>query len=108
MLYSGNILAEVPGVDQNKYNTESTGFVKNTGQVYDYDKNLVSKVLYSLNADNSSIFLTTSGLTYSIIEREFQNLTINHNLNKSVEENNTIDNNVPRLDIELIVTDIAT
>ncbi|MEO8146542.1 MAG: SBBP repeat-containing protein [Bacteroidia bacterium] len=104
MCYSVSLSAEVNSVsDQRKYKAQNTGFVKNVGQVYDYDKKQVSQVLYSLNADNSSIFLTTSGLTYSLIERDMSSLSNRFDDLKSVKpDNKCLDKNVARLDMELI------
>lgn len=88
--------------DQIKFKNGNVGFVKNAGQVYDYDKRHANEVLYSLNADNSSIFLTTSGLTYSIIERETQNTGPLGEENRVSPDRNCTDKKVARLDMNLL------
>lgn len=77
-----------------------TGFIKNVGQVYDYNKKVVPYVYYSLNANSSSVFLTDKGLTYSIVQRE---PIADENPSKNLKsEINLIDKNVARLDMNLI------
>ncbi|MEO8146492.1 MAG: SBBP repeat-containing protein [Bacteroidia bacterium] len=103
VLQNGNALAEHNiSIDNNKFKNGNVGFVKNAGQVYDYDKRHANTVLYSLNADNSSIFLTTSGLTYSIIEREFQNASPASDQNRVSPDKNCTDKKVVRLDMNML------
>ncbi len=88
--------------EKTRYKNGNVGFVKNAGQVYDYDKNKASNVLYSLNADNSSIFLTTSGLTYSIIDRVFQNTNPPDISLRHSPDRNSTDKKVVRMDMILL------
>ncbi len=102
---SGNnataVTNETALLNQQDYQPANFGFIKNSGQVYDYNKNPVSTVFYSLNAGNSSIFLTATGLTYSLIDRDIQSVNPFDTVNR-LPFKNCPDKNVARVDFELI------
>ncbi|HQV00906.1 MAG TPA: SBBP repeat-containing protein, partial [Bacteroidia bacterium] len=86
-------------------NTAHTGFIKNAGQVYDYNKQVTPDVFYSLHTKAVSVFLTPKGLTYSIVQREIVNdetdLKFSNKSNFTV-----IDKKVARVDMCLIDANI--
>ena len=47
-----------------------SGFIKNAGQVYDMSGDLCPNVLYSLQLNKATIFVTTAGLSYGMATTE--------------------------------------
>lgn len=52
--------------DEPSTNIVRSGFLKNAGQVYDMQGNLCPDVLYSMQLNGVTIFVTKNGLTYAM------------------------------------------
>ncbi|HEX5003270.1 MAG TPA: T9SS type A sorting domain-containing protein [Bacteroidia bacterium] len=92
-----------PGNDDN--NIIRTGFIRNAGQVYDMKGELCPNVLYSLQLDKMSIFITNKGLTWAIANTEQVETPIDGKLVGETPKE-FIYREVQRLDMNLLNADI--
>ena len=84
-------------------NISAKGFLKNAGQVYDLDGNSVPNVLYSLQLNGITAFITDKGITYGMVRYTALEKDIPFDKRKQMEHIKNIKlSEIARLDMNLL------